>query len=243
MEEKDERIRLNKYIALCGICSRRDADKLIDDGRISVNGHVAKAGEKVSVFDNVTMDGVPIKQNEDHVVLAYNKPVGVVCTERDDHAEKTIIDDIDYERRITYAGRLDKDSEGLMILTDDGELIQAMMKSRNGHEKEYVVEVDRKISDSFLKNMEKGVFLSELDVRTKPCKMFKVTDKCFRIILTQGLNRQIRRMCSAFGYEVTKLKRVRILNIGLDGLEHSEYRVIQGEELEELYRSCGLTTM
>ncbi len=240
MEDKEEKIRLNKYIALCGICSRREADKLIEERRIKVNGDVAEAGLRIGEEDIVTMDDSLIKPLSDHVVLAYNKPVGVVCTEKDDHAERTIIEDINYNRRITYAGRLDKDSEGLMILTDDGELIQAMMKSRNGHEKEYVVEVDRKIGDRFLKELEKGVYLSELDIRTKPCKTFRVSDKCFRIILTQGLNRQIRRMCNAFGYEVTKLKRVRVVNIRLDGLEHSEYREIKGEELKELYRLCGV---
>ena len=242
MEEKitEDGIRLNKYIAQCGICSRREADKLIEDKRVTVNGEIAENGTKVKEQDVVCLDGNEISVSADHVVLAYNKPVGVVCTEKDEHAERTIIDDLKYDRRVTYAGRLDKDSEGLMILTDDGDLIQAMMKGRNGHEKEYVVRVDHKLTDKFLKELEKGVYLSELDVKTRPCKTERISEDCFKIILTQGLNRQIRRMCSTFGYNVLQLKRVRIMNIKLDGLEHSEYRELKGEELEELYRLAGL---
>ena len=202
-----EEIRLNKYIAMCGVCSRREADKLIDDRRIKVNGEVALPGTKVKDGDEVLFDENRISPLSEKVVLAYNKPVGVVCTERDDHAERTIIEDLDFDGRVTYAGRLDKDSEGLMILTNDGDLIQAMMKSRNGHEKEYVVEVDHRITDSFIKDMEKGVYLSELQRTTKPCKLTKLDEKCFKIVLTQGLNRQIRRMCDAFGYKVLKLKQ------------------------------------
>ena len=234
-----EEIRLNKFIAMCGVCSRRDADKLIDEGRITVNGEIATQGIKVTSADEVIFDGRRLAQNEEKVVIAYNKPVGVVCTEKDEHAEKTIIEDLAFDRRVTYAGRLDKDSEGLMILTNDGNLIQSMMKSRNGHEKEYVVEVNRHITDSFVENMEKGVYLSELERITLPCKVRKLTDTSFRIILTQGLNRQIRRMCSAFGYEVTKLKRVRILNVELGGLNYSEYRILEGEELSRLYELAG----
>jgi len=233
-------IRLNKYIAQCGICSRRDADKLIDEKRITVNGVVAEQGIKVFEGDRVLFDGKEVSPCQEHVVIAYNKPVGVVCTEKDEHAERTIIDDLKYDKRVTYAGRLDKDSEGLMILTDDGDLIQAMMKGRNGHEKEYVVRVDHKLTDKFLKELEKGVYLPELEVKTRPCKTDKISDDCFKIILTQGLNRQIRRMCDAFGYKVIQLKRVRVMNIKLEGLEHSEYRIIEGNELTELYRLAGL---
>ncbi len=237
----EEEIRLNKFIAKCGICSRRDADKLIDDGRITVNGVVAGQGVRVHSGDEVLFDGKRITAKTEFVVLAYNKPVGVVCTEKDDHAEKTIIDDINYPGRVTYAGRLDKDSEGLMILTDDGDLIQAMMKGRNGHEKEYVVQVNHKLTDRFLKSLEKGVYLSELDVKTRPCKTEMISDDCFKITLTQGLNRQIRRMCDAFGYNVLRLKRVRIMNIKLEGLAYSEYREITGEDLSELYRLAGIS--
>lgn len=239
MPDKEE-IRLNKYIAMCGVCSRRDADKLIEQGRIKINGEVALPGTKVVETDEILFDDKKITLTQDKIVLAYNKPVGVVCTERDEHAEKTIIDDLNIDTRVTYAGRLDKDSEGLMILTNDGDLIQAMMKSRNGHEKEYIVEVDHKISDSFIKDMGKGVYLEELQKTTKPCKIVKIDDNCFKIILTQGLNRQIRRMCAAFGYEVQKLKRIRILNVELKGLNRSEHRQIVGEELRELYKEAGL---
>ncbi len=235
-----EEIRLNKYIAMCGVCSRREADKLIEDGRIKVNGTVALPGTKVTEGDEVLYDDNRISPSSKKVVLAYNKPVGVVCTERDEHAERTIIEDLNYSERVTYAGRLDKDSEGLMILTNDGDLIQAMMKSRNGHEKEYIVEVDHRFTDSFIKGMEKGVYLEDLQQTTRPCKLTRLDEKCFKIILTQGLNRQIRRMCEAFGYKVVKLKRVRILNIELQGLNHSEYRELKGDELRELYKEAGL---
>ncbi|WP_022760120.1 pseudouridine synthase [Butyrivibrio sp. AD3002] len=230
-----EEIRLNKYIAMCGVCSRRDADKLIEEGRITVNGKPAQCGMKVSDEDEILCDGVLISRFGDKIVIAYNKPVGVVCTEKDEHAERTIIEDLGFDRRVTYAGRLDKDSEGLMILTNDGDLIQAMMKSRNGHEKEYVVEVDKSITEKFLTDMEKGVYLKELDKTTRPCKVKKISESCFRIILTQGLNRQIRRMCNAFGYGVVRLKRVRILNIELGELGYSEHRMIEGDELKMLY--------
>ncbi|MCR5656261.1 MAG: pseudouridine synthase [Butyrivibrio sp.] len=235
-----EKIRLNKYIALCGVCSRRDADVLIEQGKVTVNGAIAENGVKIGDGDLVLLEGKALSLPKEHVVLAYNKPVGVTCTEKDEHAERTIIEDLNYDRRVTYAGRLDKDSEGLMILTDDGDLIQAMMKGINAHEKEYVVQVNKKLTDKFLKQLEGGVYLSDLQQTTRPCKTKRVSDDCFRIILTQGLNRQIRRMCSTFGYEVVKLKRVRIMNIELKGLELSEYRELRGEELAELYKLAGL---
>lgn len=235
-----EKVRLNKYIASCGICSRRDADKLIESGKVLVNGEVAGQGMRVDESDEVICDGVKITPHTEHIVLAYNKPVGVVCTEKDVHAERTIIEDVNVGRRVTYAGRLDKDSQGLMILTDDGELIQAMMKGRNGHEKEYIVQVDHEISDSTLTEMAKGVYLKELEQKTRPCKTERISNDCFRIVLTQGLNRQIRRMCQSFGYEVIMLKRVRIMNIKLEGLRHSEVRELRGDELQKLYELCGL---
>ncbi|WP_029321635.1 pseudouridine synthase [Butyrivibrio sp. AE3004] len=240
-EGNSEEIRLNKYIAMCGICSRREADKIIQDGRITVNGEIAKMGIKVSEKDIICFDGKVIDTAKEKTVIAYNKPVGVVCTEKDEHAKRTIIEDINFGKRVTYAGRLDKDSEGLMILTDDGNLIEAMMKSKNGHEKEYEVIVDKKISDEFLKGMEKGVYLKDLDRTTRPCKVKKIDDNSFKIILTQGLNRQIRRMCKAFGYDVLKLKRIRILNVKLGNLKYSEYRILEGQELENLYKNAGLS--
>ncbi len=238
----DESVRLNKYVALCGICSRRDADKLIAEGRITVNGDVATAGVRVSKEDVVCLDGNRIGIQSEHVVIAYNKPVGVVCTEKDKFAERTIIEDLNYRRRVTYAGRLDKESEGLMILTDDGDLIQAMMKGKNAHEKEYVVEVDHALTEEFLKDMSRGVYLKDLDRKTRPCTVSRVNDKCFKIILTQGFNRQIRRMCETLGYEVLKLKRIRIMNVELGDLKYSEYRELEGKELADLYRLAGLSS-
>lgn len=232
--------RLNKYLAECGICSRREADKLIEDGRVSVNGHAAVSGMQVSDTDLVEVDKKPARPVSAKVVLAYNKPVGVTCTEKDRYAKKTIIEAVKYPVRLTYAGRLDKESDGLMIMTNDGELIQRMMKGANRHEKEYVVKVDRELTDSFLDDMSKGVYLKELNEMTRPCELEKIGKYTFKIILTQGLNRQIRRMCESFGYKVRSLTRVRIMNIELKGLKTGEYRELKGEELSNLYRLCGM---
>ena len=237
---ENEQIRLNKYIAMCGICSRRDADRLISENRVYVNNTLATTGTKVSSGDEVVFDGKIIKPEDSHVVLAYNKPVGIVCTEKDSHGARTIIEDLDFKRRVTYAGRLDKDSEGLMILTDDGNLIQAMMKGANAHEKEYEVVVDKTITPEFLEGLSKGVYLKDLDKTTRPCRVEQMSDHGFRIILTQGLNRQIRRMCDSFGYEVRMLKRIRIMNIELEDLKYSEHREIKGKSLDKLYELSGL---
>ena len=233
-------MRLNKYIAACGICSRREADKLIESGRVCVNGQTAVSGMQVSDADIVSVDQKTVKPVAEKVVLAYNKPVGVTCTEKDKYAEQTITQALHYPVRLTYAGRLDKESEGLMIMTNDGELIQRMMKGANRHEKEYVVNVDREITDVFLEGMSKGVYLKELGETTRPCRLEKIGKDTFKIILTQGLNRQIRRMCGEFGYGIKQLVRVRIMNIELKTLKTGEYRVIQGGELLELYRLCGM---
>lgn len=232
--------RLNKYLAECGICSRREADKLIEDGRVSVNGHAAVSGMQVSDTDLVEVDKKPVRPVSAKVVLAYNKPVGVTCTEKDKYAKKTIIEAVKYPVRLTYAGRLDRESDGLMIMTNDGELIQRMMKGANRHEKEYVVKVDRELTDSFLDDMSKGVYLKELNKMTRPCELEKIGKYTFKIILTQGFNRQIRRMCESFGYKVMSLTRVRIMNIELKGLKTGEYRELKGEELSNLYRLCGM---
>ncbi|MCR5670946.1 MAG: rRNA pseudouridine synthase [Butyrivibrio sp.] len=235
-------MRLNKYIAACGVCSRREADKLIQEGKVTVNGQIPEMGLDISDADTVCVDGKKIGLNKEHVVLAYYKPAGVVCTEKDEHAERTVIDDLGYEKRVTYAGRLDKDSEGLLIMTDDGELIQAMMKGSNMHEKQYEVTVDKKIDDTFINRMSSGVYLKELDVTTRKCKVKKTSDSSFEIILTQGLNRQIRRMCAELGYEVWSLKRVRVMTVSLFELDlkPSEYVEITGDEKDKLYRACGL---
>lgn len=232
--------RLNKYMAQCGACSRRDADRLIESGRVLVNGQVAVVGQTVEDGDEVRVGGKVLQGRERKVVLAYYKPVGVTCTERDRHAEEKITDVIDYPVRVTYAGRLDRDSEGLLLLSNDGDLIDAMMRGANRHEKEYTVNTDKEITGVFLSAMAKGVYLKELDVTTRACKTEYVGKHTFRIVLTQGLNRQIRRMCRECGYRALGIKRIRVMNISLQGLKPGEYRELSAEEKEALYRLCGL---
>lgn len=237
---KTEQIRLNKYLAECGVCSRRDADRLIEQCRVTVNGKIAAMGTKVSEQDEVAVNGKPLKKQERKVVLALYKPVGVTCTEKDRHAKKTLNDMVKYPVRVTYAGRLDKDSEGLLLLTNDGDLIDAMMRGANRHEKEYVVKVTREVTEEFLEKLAAGVYIKELAQTTRPCQVEMLGKYTFRIILTQGLNRQIRRMCAAFGVEVKSLKRVRVMNIMLGNLKPGAFKEITGEELERLYRDCAL---
>jgi len=208
-----EEVRLNKYLSSCGVASRREADKLIEEGKVYINNEVAGVGSKVRTGDVVTLNGSVLKPNDSKVVLAYYKPVGVTVTDKDPHAKKTVATEIKYPVRVTYAGRLDKDSEGLLLLTNDGDLIDAIMRGANHHEKEYVVKVDKKLDDSFKDKMEKGIYLKELEVTTRPCKVEIMGPYTFRIILTQGLNRQIRRMCDECGYKVKSLKRTRVMNI------------------------------
>lgn len=239
-ESSQEKIRINKYLAMSGICSRRDADKLIEQGIVTINGKPAQAGDRVGAGDKVLVGKKQAKNSDKKVVLAFYKPKGVVCTERDKHAEKIIMDMISYPVRVTYAGRLDKDSEGLLLLTNDGDLIQHMMKGSNNHEKEYIVKVNREVTSDFLEKMSQGVYLKELEITTKPCKIEQIGKFTFRIILTQGVNRQIRRMCKELGYEVKELKRIRVVNIRLDGLVPGKFRELFGEELELLYQRCGL---
>lgn len=234
--------RLNKYLAECGICSRREADRLIDQGRVHVNGQKAVSGMQVGEADTIEVNGKNVKPISSKVVLAYNKPIGITCTEKDRHAEKTIIDAVKYPVRLTYAGRLDKDSEGLIIMTNDGALIQHMMKGANRHEKEYVVKVDKEITDAFLAGMARGVYLKDLDETTRPCRIERMGKYTFKIILTQGLNRQIRRMCACFGYKVKQLTRIRVMNICLGELKKGTYREIKGAELNELYDMCGMSS-
>ena len=235
-----EKVRLNKYLASCGVCSRRDADKLIDAGVVFVNGKRAEAGMKAGSDDRVEVRGKRLAPPDEKVVLAYYKPLGVVCSERDAHAGRLVTKEIGYHKRVTYAGRLDKDSEGLLLLTNDGDLIDAMMRGKNGHEKEYMVKSDRKWEESALEGMRAGVFLEELGQKTRPCEIERIGEKTLRIVLTQGLNRQIRRMCETQGYRVKSLKRTRVINIGLEQLKPGEYRELTGKEREELYRLCGL---
>lgn len=232
--------RLNKYLAECGVCSRREADKFIEQGKVRVNGRQAMAGIQVSETDIVEVFGRAIKPVEQKVVLAFYKPIGVTCTEKDKHAEKTIKQALPYHTRLTYAGRLDKDSEGLILMTNDGDLIQHIMRGANHHEKEYIVKVNREITDDFIDGMSKGVCLKELAQTTRSCEVEKLGKYTFKIVLTQGLNRQIRRMCQIFGYQVIALKRIRVVNIEIKNLRPGEYREIKGEELNALYTSCGM---
>ena len=239
--QKQTGSRLNQYIASCGICSRREADRMIEAGRVSVNGTEAVPGMRIKSTDEVRVDGRLLRGALNKVVVAYYKPVGVTCTKSDRHADRTLDEAFSFPVRLTYAGRLDRDSEGLLLMTNDGNLIDAMMKGSNGHEKEYIVRTRSRISDANLEYFRKGVRLKELDVTTRPCKVERLGDYTFRIILTQGLNRQIRRMCRAVGNEVKKLKRIRVLNVELGAMKPGEQRIISGEELEELYSTAGQT--
>ena len=243
MDSCMEQIRINKYLASCGVCSRRDADKLIEQGVVTVNGEIAVQGSKVNAQDEVCVRGKKITGRDKKVVLAYYKPVGIVCTERDAHAEKIVTEEIRYPIRVTYAGRLDKDSEGLLLMTNDGGLIDAMMRGANHHEKEYLVKVTKEWTREALEHMRQGVYLEELDTTTRPCKIEQLGAKTIRMVLTQGLNRQIRRMCRTQGYEVSSLKRTRVMNVKLVDLGVGEYRELTQNEMECLYRECGLEWM
>ncbi len=236
MEEQ----RLNKYLAACGICSRRDADRLIEQGVVTVNGLTASQGMKVTDGDEVRVRGRRAVCRDKKVVLAYYKPVGVVCTERDVHAERIVTEELRYPVRVTYAGRLDKDSEGLLLMTNDGELIEAMMRGANRHEKEYVVRVREDWSEEALERLRAGVWLEDLQVSTRPCEIERIGPKTVRMVLTQGLNRQIRRMCRTQGLHVVSLKRTRVINVELGKLRPGEYRELTAGESKRLYEICGL---
>ena len=231
-------VRLNKYLSDAGVCSRREADRLIESGRVTVDGKMASPGTKVEPGQEVRIGKKVIKNHTKKIVLAVNKPAGIVCTE-DKKEKKNIIRYLNYPVRVTYAGRLDKDSEGLLIMTNDGDLINGMMRARYGHEKEYKVTVNQPITDEFVYKMASGVRIidreKKMDVITRPCKVEKIGKYTFSIILTQGLNRQIRRMCDALGYKVTRLVRVRIMNVKLGGLKTGAVRKLTEQELKELY--------
>lgn len=234
-------MRLNKYLAHRGVCSRRDGDKLIAQGEVLVNGQKAEPGTQVSDADEIMVSGKRLEGMYRPVVLAFYKPVGMTCTERDAHAGTILSDLVDYPVRVTYAGRLDKDSEGLLLLSNDGDLIQAMMKGANCHEKEYLVRVNQKITRDFLSAMENGIYLEELDRTTRKCRVEQTGDFHFKIILTQGMNRQIKRMCAACGYRVETLKRIRVMHVTLGDLEPGTYVELGREDMERLYRDCGLS--
>ena len=231
-------IRLNKYLSEAGVCSRREADRLIESGIVTVDGKTAAPGMKVEDGQEVRVGKKVVKSKTEKTVLAVYKPAGIVCTE-DKREKKNIIRFLNYPVRITYAGRLDKDSEGLLIMTNDGDLINGMMRARYAHEKEYKVRVNKEVTPEFIEKMSRGVHIRDkeknLDAVTRPCTVKKTGKYTFSIILTQGLNRQIRRMCEALGYKVDVLKRIRIMNVELGDLKPGQVRELTEQELKELY--------
>ena len=226
-------MRLNKYISETGICSRREADSWIEQGRVTVNGKRAELGTQVQDGDEVKVNGRAVGAKKKQVYIAFNKPVGITCT-TERHIEGNIVDFINHPDRIFPIGRLDKDSEGLILLTNNGDIVNEILRVENGHEKEYIVTVDKPVSEDFLAGMAKGVHLPELATTTKPCRTSRISERVFRIVLAQGLNRQIRRMCEAFGYEVRRLQRVRIIELRLGKLKPGEWRDLTTEELRGL---------
>ncbi len=224
---EQEHISLNKYISETGLCSRRDADKLIEAGRVMINETIARKGNRVTSSDKVYIDNELIIKNVDPVYIAFHKPVGVVCT-TDERDPDNIIEHIQYKERIFPIGRLDKMSQGLILLTNDGDIVNKILRAGNYHEKEYVVTVNKPIDSAFIKTMSTGVPI--LDTVTRPCKVRKIDDFTFNIILTQGLNRQIRRMCEYLGYHVKSLTRVRIMDITLDGITYDTWRYLTEAE-------------
>ena len=228
--------RLNKYLSEVGYCSRRKADTLIEQGRVTINGRVPEMGTKVSPDDEVRVNGeLIVPPKKDNVYLAFNKPIGIVCT-TNPAEKKNIVDYINFPTRIFPIGRLDKPSEGLILLTDDGDIVNKILRARNNHEKEYIVTVDRMITADFIQRMSSGIPI--LDTVTRKCEVEQLSKFTFRIVLTQGLNRQIRRMCEYLGFEVVKLKRVRIMNIKLD-VEVGQYRHLTQKELDGLDQLTG----
>lgn len=230
---KSDNIRLNKFLSDSGVCSRREADRLIESGKVTVNGRKAIMGERVSRTDVITCDGKKVTFEEQLVLLTFNKPVGIECTS-DRNNPDNIIDYIKYPKKIFYVGRLDKNSDGLILMTNDGDLANKIAKSVNHHEKEYIVRVNEKITDKFIEKMSAGVKI--LDTVTRECKVTQIDNYTFNIILTQGLNRQIRRMCETLSYHVVALKRVRVMNIELGRLKSGTYRNVSNEEINDLLK-------
>lgn len=232
-----EGTRINKFLSEAGICSRREGDRMLEKGRITIDGKVAFPGDRVMEGQKVAVDGKVVNKEEEKIFLAFYKPKGIVCTtakEENGEKIKNVIDYINYPKRIYPVGRLDQASEGLLLLTNQGDVMEKILRSRYEHEKEYYVRVDHKITDEFLQGMQRGVPI--LDTVTKPCKIWKEEENSFRIVITQGLNRQIRRMCEYFGYRVTHLRRDRVMNITLDGLKKGRYRHLTEKEVAELKR-------
>jgi len=236
----DKKIRINKFLSQKGFCSRREADKFILDERVTINGIIAKMGEKIDPEDDVSVDGERIsKKINKKIYIILNKPKGIVCTTDSSVEKDNIIDYINYPKRIFPIGRLDKTSEGLIFLTNDGDIVNKILRAKNKHEKEYHVTVDKPINNDFIKKMSKGVPI--LNTVTRPCEIKRIKEYEFKIILTQGLNRQIRRMCEHFGYRVKKLKRIRIMNINLD-IPVGEWRYFKDNEISELNKILSKST-
>ena len=226
-------MRINRYLSFYGICSRREADRLIGSGRVKIGERTAVLGDTVSDGDIVSVDDKPVSIDRKEVILAYNKPKGIICT-TSDKEHPNLLDAVDYPERVFPIGRLDKDSTGLILLTNDGKLADELMRGRNDHEKEYVVTTDKPLPDEVVKAMEQGVPI--LDTMTKPCRIFDREKKSFHIILTQGLNRQIRRMCEYFGYKVISLERIRFVSVTNTGLSEGDIRELTKKEIEELMK-------
>ncbi|MBG9776027.1 23S rRNA pseudouridine(2604) synthase RluF [Brevibacillus laterosporus] len=227
-------MRINKFISETGYCSRREADKLVEAGRVTINGVVAELGSQADSGDDVKIDGKALGIKKAAVYIALHKPVGITCT-TERHIKGNIIDFVNHPERIFPIGRLDKDSEGLILLTNDGDIVNKILRAENNHDKEYIVTVDKPITDAFLKGMASGVRI--LGTTTKPCQVNRINERSFRVILTQGLNRQIRRMCQVFGYKVQRLQRIRIMNIHLDGIKKGEWREVSTKELNQLLQN------
>lgn len=228
-------VRINKFLSEAGVCSRREADRQVTEGNVTIDGIVAEMGAKVFPGQEVCFNGKVVSKEEEMILIAFHKPVGVVCT-AEKREKNNVIDFINYPKRIYPIGRLDKDSEGLLLLTNNGDIVNKMMRSRNMHEKEYIVTVNKPVTDSFIHGLANGVPLVDLNTTTRKCKVERVGKKQFRIILTQGLNRQIRRMCEYFGYRVERLVRTRIMNIELADLEKGAYRDVTEQEYKQLLK-------
>lgn len=231
-------MRINKYLSETGIVSRRGADKWVEEGKVTINGELATVGSQVEDGDIVCVDGKEVKKEEQLVYIVLNKPVGITST-TEQHIKGNVVDFINHPLRIFHIGRLDKDSEGLLLLTNDGDVVNKILRAENQHEKEYIVQVDQPITEHFIQGMGAGVDI--LDTTTLPCHVEKISDKVFKIILEQGLNRQIRRMCSAFGYSVKRLQRIRIMNIKLGNLKVGQWRDLTDKERTELFTLLNYT--
>ena len=231
-------MRINKFLAETGIVSRRGADKWVEEGRITINGVLATNGSQVEHGDEVCVDGKPVKRENQLVYIALNKPVGITST-TEQHIEGNVVDFVNHPLRIFHIGRLDKDSEGLLLLTNDGDIVNEILRAENHHEKEYIVQVDKPLTDKFIRDMSSGVKI--LDTTTLPCRVEKISSQVFKIILEQGLNRQIRRMCSALGYSVKRLQRIRIMNIHLGNLKVGQWRDLTEKERNELFQLLNYT--